>query len=125
MGHGDAGFDNHLIDINTLNSETWSHTKERGSVDNVLFENIYVLDGDDMADSTAGNFCCIRIYGHSVEDNCTNITVNDLFVLGKPITDENVKDTTGTVIGKSTENVHFYNTTPLPAEIEAITNMAD
>ena len=125
MGKGDAGYDNHLIDINTMNSEIWSHTKERGSVDNVLFENVYVLDGDDMADGTEGNFCCIRIYGNSVEDNCTNITVNDLFVLGKPITDENVKDTAGTVIGKTTENVHFYNTVELPAEIAAITNMAE
>ena len=125
MGKGDAGYDCHLIDINTMNSEIWSHTKERGSVDNVLFENVYVLDGDDMADGTEGNFCCIRIYGNSVEDNCTNITVNDLFVLGKPITDENVKDTAGTVIGKTTENVHFYNTVELPAEIAAITNMAE
>ncbi|MBQ9167083.1 MAG: hypothetical protein IJX67_01570 [Oscillospiraceae bacterium] len=125
LGNGDALFDSYLIDINTLSSAAWSTTKYRGTIDDVVFDGIYVLDGDDSADSVEGNFCHMRVYGESAKAMCTNITVNNLFILGEAITDENVMDIPNTVIGKYTENVHFTNDSELPAEIAAITAQKD
>lgn len=106
MGKGDAGSNAQLIDI-TIVQNSWSSTKTRGTVDDVVFDGIYVLDGDDMIDFKEGNFCPIRIQGFDEEHMVSNVTVEDLFLLGEPVTDENVTDNPDTSIDKFTENIHF------------------
>jgi hypothetical protein len=80
-----------------------------------------VLDGDDMADRIPGNLCPIRISGTDETSMCTNVTVNNLFILGNPITDENVMDNPTTIIDEYTSNIHFVNNSTIPAEIAALT----
>ena len=102
MGMGDAGKNAQLIDI-TIASSSWSSTRARGTVDDVVFDGVYVLDGDDGIDFTEGNFCPIHIEGFDDEHMCTNITVNDLFLKGGAVTDANVNDNPSTSIDKKTD----------------------
>lgn len=120
MGRGDGNLNAQLIDITTCSNGNWSSTQLRGCVDDVVFEDIYVLDGDDMADRIPGNLCPIRISGTDETSMCKNVTVNNLFVLGKPITDGNVLDNPTSVIDEYTDNIHFVNNSPIPAEIAAL-----
>lgn len=120
MGKGDAGSNNQLIDLNTLGNSNWSSTLTRGTIDNVVFDGIYVLDGDDGADSIEGNLCSIRIYCDSKSALCSNVTVNNLFILGEPVTDETVLDNPSTLIGKNTENIRFTSDGTLPESIAAL-----
>lgn len=106
MGKGDAGDNAQLIDI-TIAQSSWSSTTKRGTIDGVVFDGIYVLDGDDTIDFREGNLCPIRIMGFDDEHMVTNVTVQDLFVLGEAVTDENVTDNPSSSIDKFTENIHF------------------
>ena len=121
MGRGDGNLNAQLIDITTCSNGNWSSTQLRGCVDDVVFDDIYVLDGDDMADRIPGNLCPIRISGTDETSMCTNVTVNNLFILGNPITDENVMDNPTTIIDEYTNNIHFINNSTIPAEIAALT----
>lgn len=120
MGKGDAGSNAQLIDI-TIVQNSWSSTKKRGTVDNVMFDGIYVLGGDDGIDFKEGNFCPIRIQGYDEEHMVTNVTVNDLFVLGQAVTDENVTDNPDTSIDKFTADIHFTSDGVLPENVAALT----
>lgn len=122
MGKGDAGENAQLIDI-TIASSSWSSTKTRGTIDDVTFDGIYVLDGDDAIDFVEGNLCPINIAGYDETSMCTNITVNDLFVKGEAVTDENVTDNPSTSIHKNTENIHFTNDGSLPEEIAGLMDL--
>ena len=57
MDKGDAGENAQLIDITIESSNNWSTTKNRGTVDNVKFGGIYVVDGDDTIDFREDNLC--------------------------------------------------------------------
>ena len=124
MGKGDAGDNAQLIDINNLKSN-WTAVQNRGSVSDVVFDGIYVLDGDDMIDFIEGNFCPIRIQGYDEESLCSNITVNDLYLLGEAVTDANVRDNPSTSIDKFTEGISFTNSGELPQSIEAVIHGTD
>lgn len=119
MGKGDAGQNAQLIDI-TIAASSWSSTKKRGTIDDVVFDGIYVLDGDDTIDFTEGNFCPINIRGFDEEHMCTNITVNNLFIRGSAVTDENVLDNPSTSVDKNTLGIHFTSDGKMPELISAL-----
>lgn len=106
MGKGDAGKNAQLIDI-CIVQNSWSSARRRGTIDDVVFEGIHVLGGDDTIDFKEGNFCPIRIAGFDPEHMVSNVTVKNLFILGQAVTDENVTDNPDTSIDKFTENIHF------------------
>ena len=106
MGKGDAGENAQLIDI-TIASSSWSSTKTRGTIDDVVFDGIYVLDGDDSIDFREGNLCPIRIQGFDAEHMVTDVTVNDLYILDEAVTDETVTENPSTSIDKFTKNIRF------------------
>lgn len=106
MGKGDAGDNAQLIDI-TIAQSSWSSTTKRGTVDDVVFDGIYVLGGDDTIDFREGNLCPIRIMGFDEEHMVTNVTVKDLFILDEAVTDENVLDNPSTTIDRYTDRIHF------------------
>ena len=124
MGKGDAGQNAQLIDI-TIASSSWSSTKNRGTVDDVVFDGIYVLGGDDTIDFVEGNFCPICIKGYDESSLCSNITVNNLFILGEAVTDGNVTDNPSTSIDKFTENIHFTSDGALPEAVASFIGKAD
>lgn len=124
MGKGDAGKNAQLIDI-AIAPSSWSSTTVRGTVDNVVFDGIYVLDGDDTIDFIEGNFCPINISGYDETSMCSNITVNDLFLKGEAVTDANVSDNPSTAIDRYTENVHFSSGGSLPEEIAGLLGAAE
>ena len=124
MGKGDAGDNAQLIDINNLKSN-WTTVQSRGSISDVVFDGVYVLNGDDTIDFIEGNFCPIRIQGFDEESLCSNITVNDLYLLGKAVTDANVSENPTTSIDKFTEGVSFTNNGELPQSVAAITQEND
>lgn len=119
MGKGDAGDNAQLIDINNLKSN-WTVVQSRGSISDVVFDGIYVLDGDDTIDFIEGNFCPIRIQGFDEESLCSDITVNDLYLLGEAVTDANVRDNPTTSIDKFTEDIRFNSSCELPQSVEAV-----
>lgn len=125
MGKGDAGENAQLIDITIESSSNWSTTKNRGTVDNVKFDGIYVVDGDDTIDFREGNLCPIRIMGYDEEHMVTNVTVNNLFILGEGVTDKNVEDNISTSIRKFTDHIHFAVTGTLPENIGVLLNESD
>lgn len=124
MGKGDAGENAQLIDI-TIAPSSWSSTTTRGTVKDVSFDGIYVLDGDDMIDFMEGNFCPIRIEGYDEASQCEDITVNDLVLKGEAVTDSNVRDNPDTELDKHTKNITFTATNGLPKELAGLTAKAD
>ena len=124
MGKGDAEKNAQLIDI-TIAASSWSSTTVRGTIDDVAFDGVYVLDGDDMIDFIEGNFCPIRIEGFDDEHMCTNITVNNLFLKGGAVTDANVYDNPSSSIGKNADNIRFTNDGPMPDHLAGLTGAAD
>lgn len=120
MGKGDSGNNAQLIDINNLKS-SWTTVQNRGSISDVVFDGVYVLDGDDTIDFIEGNFCPIRIQGYDESALCSNITVNDLYLLGEAVSDENVRENPSTSIDKFTEGISFTTGGELPQSIAAIT----
>ena len=124
MGKGDAGDNAQLIDINNLKSN-WTTVQNRGSISNIVFDGVYVLDGDDTIDFIEGNFCPIRIQGFDETSLCSNITVNDLYLLGEAVTDANVSENPTTSIDKFTEGIGFTCNSELPQSITAITQKTD
>lgn len=124
MGKGDAGDNAQLIDINNLKSN-WTTVQDRGSISDVVFDGVYVLDGDDTIDFIEGNFCPIRIQGFDETSLCSNITVNDLYLLGDAVTDANVGDNSSTSIDKFTEGISFTNDGELPEFIAAMGQKTD
>ena len=85
MGKGDSSDNAQFIDINNLKS-SWTSVQNRGSIHDVTFDGVYVIGGDDTIDFREGNLCPIRIQGFDETALCQDITVNDLFILGQPVT---------------------------------------
>lgn len=106
MGKGDAGENAQLIDI-TIAASSWSSTTKRGTVNDVVFDGVYVLDGDDSIDFREGNLCPIRMMGADQEHMVTNVSVRNLYVLGEAVTDANVRDNISTSIDRFTDNIAF------------------
>lgn len=73
MGEGDGA--NLLIELTTTRSQ-WSKDKERGSIRNVLIENVNVLSGKENA---------IRIFSFKDHANIDDVTIRNLTILGRPI----------------------------------------
>lgn len=74
MGDGDGT--THLMEI-TIASSQWSKASTRGTVENVLFENITVVSGKDPT----SNF-----RGYNADHAVRGITINNLTINGKRIT---------------------------------------
>ena len=106
MGKGDAGKNCQLIDI-TIAQSSWSSTKARGTVQNVMFDGITVLGGDDSIDFKEGNLCPIRIQGFDGDHLCRDITIRGLSVLGEPVNQSNFAENPDTSVDKFTDNIRF------------------
>lgn len=78
MGSGDGSVMPYLIDLHIGQNAQWSRTKERGQIDGVTIENVKVL---------SGNFCGSRIQGYDAEHKVSNVSINNLEILGEKITD--------------------------------------
>lgn len=106
MGKGDAGKNCQLIDI-TVAQSSWSTSKKRGTVHDILFDGIRVLDGDDGIDFKEGNLCPIRIQGFDEEHLCQDVTIRNLEILGQKVTQENYADNPDTSVSRFTDNIVF------------------
>lgn len=124
MGKGDSTGNAQFIDINNLKS-SWTSVQNRGSIHDVVFDGIYVIGGDDTIDFREGNLCPIRIQGFDESALCQDITVNDLFILGQPVTDENVTDNPSTSIDHNTADIRFTNTGEMPEAVDAAMTAQD
>lgn len=78
MGSGDGADMPYLIDLHIAQSTNWSKTKERGQIRNVTIENVKVLAGRSNPSRIKGFDA-----GHTIE----NVTIKNLEILGKKITD--------------------------------------
>lgn len=106
MGKGDASGNAQFIDINTL-SASWTTVKKRGTVSDVTFDGIYVLDGDDGIDFTEGNLCPIRIRGNDENAMCSDITFRNLYILGQGVDEKTARANPSSAFDKNTENICF------------------
>lgn len=75
MGEGDAGENKQLIDIGIMSS-SWSSTRERGHIRDILIENVIVLDGKTPP---------VSIKGYDEEHTVENVTIRGLTVKGQSI----------------------------------------
>ena len=75
MGEGDAMNDNFLIDL-TIAKSRWTQSQERGSIDNITFENIRVL---------SGKFPPSRFMGHDDTHKIRGVTIKGLIIFGQTI----------------------------------------
>ena len=106
MGKGDAGKNMQLIDM-TIAQSSWSSSKARGKIHDVLFDGITVLDGDDGIDFKEGNLCPIRIEGYDETHLCENVTIRGLKILGEPVTAKNFTENPDTSVDRFTRNICF------------------
>lgn len=75
MGGGDAANDGFLIDL-TVAPSIWTTADERGSIQNVHFDNIRVLDGKAPPS---------RLMGHDATHDINGVSITNLTILGKRI----------------------------------------
>ena len=66
-----------------------------------------MLDGDDGIDFKEGNLCPIRIQGFDEEHLCEAVTIRNLEILGKKVTQENYADNPDTSVSRFTDNIVF------------------
>lgn len=78
IGSGDGAEMPYLIDINIMQNSNWSTTKNRGQIRNVTIENVTFLEGEENPS---------RILGYDREHAVENVTVRNLNLFGKKITD--------------------------------------
>jgi len=78
MGTGDGADMPYLIDINIDQSTNWSTTRERGTIRDVLIENVEVL---------SGLFNTSRIEGYDETHKVESVQIKNLIILGQLITD--------------------------------------
>ena len=77
---GDNGNNKELIEM-TLQNSSWSTVKDEfGSIDNVLIDGLTVLNTAD------GKIPRSRFAGHDEEHRITNVTLQNVTILGTPIT---------------------------------------
>ena len=77
---GDNGVNKELIDMTMLKSGWSTVTDKYGSIDNVLIDGLTVLNTAD------GNVPESRFIGHGAENRITNVTMQNITILGKKIT---------------------------------------
>ncbi len=78
---GDNGLNKELIEM-TLQNSAWSTVKDEfGSIDNVLIDGLTVLN------TTDGKVPASRLCGQDEAHRITNVTLRNVSILGKPITD--------------------------------------
>ncbi len=77
VGSGDGDEMPYLIDINIMQSNNWSTTRERGQIRNVVIENVTFMEGTENAS---------RIKGYDAEHTVENITIRNLNMFGEKIT---------------------------------------
>ena len=77
MGSGDGSELPYLIDFNIAQSTSWSTTKERGQIRNVVIDGVRVL---------SGKFNSSRIHGFDATHTVEDITIKNLEILGEKIT---------------------------------------
>ena len=81
MMQGDNGFNKELIEM-TLANSSWSTVRDEfGSIDNVLIDGLTVLN------TVNGKVPASRMAGHSEENMITNVTLRNVTILGRSITD--------------------------------------
>lgn len=78
MGTGDGDVMPYLIDMHITQNSNWSSTRERGTIENVVVNNVTVLSGKE---------CPSRIAGYDAEHKISNVSISDLTVLGKKVKD--------------------------------------
>lgn len=78
MGSGDGDEAPYLIDLNIVQNGSWSSTAERGQIKNVTIDGLNVLSGKD---------CESRISGYDETHIVDGVTIKNMKVLGKDITD--------------------------------------
>lgn len=77
MGSGDADEMPYLIDLDITQNSSWSTTKERGQIRNILIDGVNVL---------SGKFNASRIKGYDGTHMVQGITIRNLTILGEKIT---------------------------------------
>lgn len=81
MMQGDNGFNKELIEM-TLQNSSWTTVKDEfGSIDNVLIDGLTVLN------TANGKVPASRFSGHNDDHRITNVTMRNVTINGKPITD--------------------------------------
>ena len=78
VGSGDGDELPYLIDIAIVQNGNWSSTVGRGQVKNVTIKNVKVLSGNDVGS---------RITGYDAEHRVEGVTIENLNIFGKDITD--------------------------------------
>lgn len=76
LGNGDAKDNKQLIDL-TIAGSGWSTTKDRGTIRNVTFRNITVLQGLEQQE--------IRLLGYDETHDIDGVTIENLMIYGCPI----------------------------------------
>lgn len=75
MGEGDAGENRQLIDIGIMSS-SWSSTRERGHIRDILIENVNVLNGKTPP---------VSIKGYDDQHKAENVIIRGLTIKGQVI----------------------------------------
>ena len=82
MMQGDNGNNKELIEMTLQKNGNWSTVKdEYGWIDNVLIDGLTVVNTAD------GKVPASRFVGHNEEKRITNVTLQNVMILGEPITD--------------------------------------
>ncbi len=81
MMQGDNGFNKELIEMSLAKSGWTTVRDEFGTIDNILIDGLTVLNTAD------GKTPESRFSGQSEEYRITNVTLQNVTILGKPITD--------------------------------------
>ena len=77
---GDRGINKELIEM-TLQNSSWSTVRDEfGSIDNVLIDGLTVINTAD------GKVPASRLSGHGEDNRITNVTLQNVNILGNPIT---------------------------------------
>ena len=79
---GDNGNNKELIEMTLQKNGNWSTVKdEYGSIDDVLIDGLTVLNTAD------GKVPESRFFGHGPDNGITNVTLQNVTILGSPVTD--------------------------------------
>ena len=82
MMQGDNGNNKELIEMTLQKNGNWTTVKdEYGWIDNVLIDGLTVVNTAD------GKVPASRFVGHNEEKRITNVTLQNVMILGEPITD--------------------------------------
>ncbi|GAA4653113.1 hypothetical protein GCM10023142_02510 [Anaerocolumna aminovalerica] len=77
MGSGDGDEMPYLIDIHIPKTSNWTSTKERGTIDHIIIDNVKVL---------SGKFSPSRVEGFDENHKISNVSISNLEILSEKIT---------------------------------------